>query len=504
MASANAQQPQSIATRGQTLLTKLRLPLIGLLVMCLGILFGNLMRSTDQGELLVSVVVVIALLLITFRRPLDSVVIWIVLMPFVETYIDIPMGKGIPDLSFSRFLIAFLGIVILAKGGVGQIKVARFGLTEVCIVGTVIGIVSAAPQSINPEPVGVVLMTITMHLTPLVMYYFAKTLVTNRRELERVLLAIALVGAISGAYAIYEHSTGNVLFLPKGQSADGLSVVRKALDIRMIRGIWGETGIMGRALAISIPITFYLFLENKGRQGRRLALAAMLFVEFYGIVVAMSRTPWYSLLIALFIMQLAYPKFRKVYLVILVVAAIGAWAAWDQLQESQVARRVDDKVSTLEGRQGLWQAGRAMWLAKPVQGWGFGRYEQESGRFRTDGYRANYNAIENDYLHILVSSGLIGFIPYLCVLLVPLVNSVRLFFKMRSPDWSGFITQKLLAVYWAVITCYVIGLYTAIETSSPLKLMVMAVAGAVVGTHEHELINPNPRVQPSSQALPAQ
>jgi O-antigen ligase len=158
-----------------------------------------------------------------------------------------------------------------------------------------------------------------------------------------------------------------------------------------------------------------------------------------------------------------------------------------------VNERVNSKVSTLEGRQARWAAGYNMWLAKPVWGWGFGQYEEQSGRFRTDGMHTNLSAIENDFLHILVGSGLIGFLPYLLFLLIPLVNSLRLFFKARAPDWSGFIEPQIVVVYWAVILSFLIGSYTQIQTRSIVKLLPFALAGAVVGTHERWLRAPKKR-----------
>ena len=473
---------------------------IGALVVGLGVLLGQSIHSAEQGELIVSVVTVLTLLLLIFRQPLDGLLLWIFFWPFLETWIKVPMGAGIPDLSFSRFIMAFLGITMLARGAIGKQRIARIGLTEVGIVASVIGITVAAPLSVSPDPVGVVQMAIALYLTPLVAYFFAKNLVTSRQDLDRLLMAIALLGFVSGAYAAYEHATGNILLLAKGTSIDNL-LLQRAEGIRIIVGIWGDTGLMGRALATTIPVTFYLFLETKGNAARKMLLAVMLVVQFYGILVAMSRTPWYALLAALFVMQLFYPKFRSMFLVILLAAALLLAFTWDQVTDSAVAARVNDKVSTLEGRETLWQTGFAMWKAKPIRGWGFGWYARESGRFRTDGYPFNLEVVENDYLYILVGSGLIGFLPYLFVLLMPAINGLRLFWKARSEAWTGFVKKETIAVYWAVLACHLIVSYTAVMNSAGLKLMLFALAGAVVGSHEHLLHRsseppPDPVVSP--------
>jgi O-antigen ligase len=405
-------------------------------------------------------------------------------MVFIETWVKIPMGAGLPDLSFSRFTIAFLATFMLAMAAIGKFCFARIGLAEVCILATPIGIMIAAPQSISPHLKGVIQTAIAMHFTPLSIYFFTKNLVRNRSDLHKVFWAIAFLGFVSGAYAVYEYATGNILFV--AQTSE-VGMVFRGSGIRMITGIMGSTGNMGRALAAAIPVTFYLFLERKKKDIARILLIVMLVAQFCGIYVTMTRAPWYSLLLALFIMQFFYPKFRRLFYVIVFVAAIALWATWDQVVESNAADRVNDKVSTLEGRDVRWQAGFNMWRAKPIQGWGFGRYQEESGRFRTDGESRNCSAVENDYLYILVGSGLIGFLPYLIFLLVPLVNSLRLFFKARAPDWSGFIRPETLTVYWAVILCLLITSYSAIQTQAVIKLMTFAVAGAVIGTHEHLL-----------------
>ncbi|KPL25204.1 MAG: hypothetical protein AMJ93_00800 [Anaerolineae bacterium SM23_84] len=477
------QSLRSIIIQGLDVLVKFRLILIGIITVGLGILSGHLIDSFEAGELIISIVVMIILMVIIINKPLNGMLVWLFFMVFFETWIKIPMGAGVPDLSFSRFTIAFLTISMLAMAAIGKFRFARISLADLCIIATTVGIMISAPLADHPK--SVIQMAIALYFTPLVIYSFAKNLVQGREDLHKVFLTIAVLGFVSGAYAAYEHATGNILFLPKDKEVT--YVFRGDTDIRLIVGLMGGSGEMGRALATAIPVTFYLFLEYKKTDIRKILLAGMLVAQFYGIVVAMSRTPWYALLIALFIMQFFYPQFRKVFFIIVLVAAILIWATWDQVSESKAASRINDKGSTLEGRQERWRAGYNMWRVKPIRGWGFGRYAEESGRFRTDGNRRNFVAVENDYLYTLVGSGLIGFLPYLLFLLTPLVNSLRLFFRTRSPDWSGFIKTETIAVYWAVILCLTIASYTARQVQPALKLMVFAVAGAVVGTHEHWL-----------------
>ena len=125
--TAFIQSLRSAGFLGLGLLIRLRFILIGLLVLGIGVLVGHSITSIEQGELALSIVTVIVLLVIVLQKPLNGLVIWIFFLPFLESVINIPMGAGIPDLSFSRFLIAFMGIVMLARAAIGKGSIKRIG-----------------------------------------------------------------------------------------------------------------------------------------------------------------------------------------------------------------------------------------------------------------------------------------------------------------------------------------------------------------------------------------
>ena len=475
---------KSAISLGSQLLARIRGALIGLTVIGLGLLLGYLFHSPETAELAISVLVILVVALVIINNPLNGVLILLMFTPFIETWVNIPMGAGIPDLSFTRFTVAFLAIFMLARAAIGKFHFARTGLVEVCIMATTLGIMVSAPLSLHPNDT--LQTAITMHFIPLSLYFFAKNLVQNKDDLHKLFLAVAILGFVAASYAIYEQTTGNILFLVKGES---LSFAQHATGyyghgLRIIRGLLGSSGHFGRVLVCTIPITFYLFFENKSAP-RKALLVGMIAVQSYALFLTYNRTSWYSLLICLTIMQFFYPQFRKAYLAIVFVAALALWATWDQVNESTVVtKRVNSEVSTLEGREMHWQTGYNMWRAKPIRGWGFGRYQTESGCFRPDGDSRNILNIEHDFLHILVGSGLIGFLPYLLFLLTPLLNSLRLFFRARAPDWPGFIKPETISVYGGIILSFAIGSYTQIQTQQIVKMIPFAVAGAVVGTHE--------------------
>ncbi len=473
-----------LSTTTQTLF-RFRKAIIVLVTIGLGILLGYYHSlSFDTAALTVSMIVILIHAIIIAHKPLDGLLILLLFTPFLEQYVEIDMGAGIPDLSFSRFAIGFLLVFMLLKASIREFQFKPVGLTEFFMVLTVIGIATSAPLA--DEPPKILQQVISWHFAPLIMFFLAKNLVRDREDLRKIFWAIALFSLAAAIYAIYEHSTGHILFVGKLKSVEELRT-RYTDSLYLIRGLLGRSGNFGRVFIISIPLMFYLFFENN-RAKQKIFLAVALVIEFYAMLITYNRTSWYALMIGLFVLQFFYPQFRKLFLAMVVVAAVVLWITWDQVNESAVVEeRLNSENSTLDVRQARWNAAWNMWQEKPIRGWGFDRFFKESGRFRTDGSTRNLISIENDYLDIMVGSGLVGFVPYLLFLVMPLIHSVFLFFKARASNWAGFIKPETIALYWTIIVAFAIGSYTQVQNEATVKILPFVVMGAIIGTHQHYL-----------------
>ena len=162
---------KSITGQRSDVLLTLSGVLIGIIAVGLGILLGYLLSSSPEAaELAVSVLAILVIMLIIINNPLNGVLVWVFFIAFIEGWVEIPLGAGIPDLSFSRFLIAFLAIFMLAKAAIGKFRFAQIGLADVCIIATTIGIMVSAPLA--DKPMDVIQDAIAMRFTPLVIYFF--------------------------------------------------------------------------------------------------------------------------------------------------------------------------------------------------------------------------------------------------------------------------------------------------------------------------------------------
>src|SRR5690606_27956274 len=157
------------------------------------------------------------------------------------------------------------------------------------------------------------------------------------------------------------------------------------------------------------------------------------------------------------------PTLRRLLIILTIVVAAGLAVNWERIQRAEAAQDRIDGVSDYNDRTGRWEAGLNMWLEQPIIGWGMGRYAEWSGRYRADGSRQNIDAVENDFLLILVGAGLIGFTPYALFLFTAMTSSIHLFFRRKTLESDGFIHRGTIALFWGIMFCFVVGSLFAIN-----------------------------------------
>lgn len=447
-------------------------------------------HSRESLETLMSALAMGLFALIALYHPLGAFVCWFFLNTFIDSWVEIELGHGIPDISFGRFAIFALLTSYFMRVSTGSVRLIPMNASDFFAILTPFAIALSAPLSV--QPLATVQTALSLYFIPMAAFILAKQLIRNKEHLHLFLTVVAVFGAIAGAHTLYEALTGNMIFMAKGQELSRL--YRGETGLRLIEGLVGETGSMGRVLAMTLLTTLYLIAESKNSYFKPYWMVGAL-LQFGGLIATFSRTPILTFLVGLLILQFVYPGLRRL-LIILVIVVSGVLAVkWQDIQQTEAAQERFSNINTAHGRSGRWAAGLNMWLERPVRGWGMGRYGELSGRFRADGSRQNIDAVENDYLLILVGSGLIGFLPYALFLLTTALSSLRLFLRRKTLEADGgFIHSGTIVLAWVIIICFVVSSFTAINAFAVSRILPFALIGAIVGTHQPRLVRKAPEV----------
>jgi hypothetical protein len=430
-----------------------------------GLILGKLMASPAH-DFTVSLTGIAIYFIAIVADPLSGLLLWTITYPFTERTVNISLGSFIPDLSPTRFCIAFLTAMLLAQTATGQRRFPRLRGADIAALLLVVGMGLSAPAA--AEPLRAMQMVFDVHLIPVLAYFLAKNLVLGKRDLDRLFNVFLIIGAYTGVYAIYEQLTGNILFI---EVEPWVATTRRySENIRILTGLYGDDNAFGLILGLTLPIAFHRLIKAP-TLGKKILYTILAGTMLVGEFCTFKRAAWVSLIAGLLILQFAYPEFRRIFLVLVILFAAAFFLAGDRLAESEVADRATENLDTFNGRLERWTIAIELWKEKPLTGHGYKRFDN----------LASMKAVESYYLHILVSAGLIGFLPLVTFILLILKDSVAIF-RQAPGNPRLFVSQKVIAIFWGMLVVYLAissSNYMAVAFNHIIPYVLM---GAIVGS----------------------
>ncbi|HLF26869.1 MAG TPA: O-antigen ligase family protein [Anaerolineae bacterium] len=437
--------------------------------------------ASPSAETVASLILMGVSILIILKRPLEGLLLALALYPFSTfIYLNLNLGASVPDVSLMRAGVAITFALILARGATTWRPLVRPSGIELAMLLAAMGLglsaLRGASLTLNLQ------FVFDMYLTPYMVFFIAKNLTTDRSKLERVLWAIALIGAYSAIYGIYTQTTGHVLFVGETESSQAKLYTD---SLRIMRGLLGSPHVFGLVFSLAIPVDFYLLIKAR-TSNKKVLWAAVLAVTFVGLFFTYKRTAWIATVGSLLVIQFFFPRFRRLFLALIIVVAGMLLLYSDEINDSAVVNeRVNEKADTLNGRTDLWDAAWKAWEREPVVGYGIGQYQA----------RSRFQLVESHYLAILVSAGLVGFIPFALVFGLIAYASIKIY---RARTAALFVEPDLVAAFWGCCIAYLISLSTVVMNHELPHALFFLLAGAAVGSQEAIL---NSFKQTSSRAV---
>lgn len=438
----------------------------GVSVLLVGLLLGRAVASS-QWELVVTAVFMGVCVLIGIRYPRRGLLLALVLHPFANfMFLNFRLADGLPDVSLTRVMIGLLIGVLFARSMTGHHKLAPLTGIEWAMLATLAGLGVAVWRA--EATTSALQWVFDYFIAPFLIYYVARDTTINTSALNRVLWAIATVGAISAAYGVYTQITGHILFI-EGELTGPLWYSE---NLRIMRGLFDAPHVFGAVFSLAIPVQFYLMIKAPTHNSRVLA-ALMLAITTLGLFFTYKRTAWIATLASLMVIQFYFPRFRRVLLAIVAVVGLVSWMYADQITDSAVAtERVGEGADTFNGRIELWQTAWDYIQREPWLGYGL---------FASKNY-TNLRAIESHYLWILLDAGLLGFIPYVLmfVLLIRLV--LKLIHRAASCQTVTLADRDLFGILLGMLIAYLVSLSTVVMNNEYPHMLLFLALGAIAGS----------------------
>ena len=263
-----------------------------------------------------------------------------------------------------------------------------------------------------------------------ILFFFTYTLFLDEEKyIKKYFDALYISGVCMAIYALYSYGIiGYIEALGKG--------------IRMGRAITNEN-LFGMTFAWSALVAFYYYLKNK----KMLHLVCIVVFAFFAFSSGSKKA---SLMIPFGIIGMCTLKYgiRKMWKTILIsVVSIGVFLLIiRQPMFSNVYERLssffsrDYNVSDAT-RAKMIEVGLQLFRQRPILGYGIGNYTRISGM---GGYS------HNNYIEVLVSTGLLGFALYY----IPYIRALYWGFKEKVMNGDNMKTLLLVFAFLSIVFGY--------------------------------------------------
>lgn len=244
-------------------------------------------------------------------------------------------------------------------------------------------------------------------LRVLTLYLVAANLIHTSRGLRYLLWVFLISGFISAVWGL----------LDPAQAGQRLS------------GTMGHPNNFAIAMAARLPLALCLLKVEKGSL-KRLFLLIMLGVMAYGLILSGSRGGLISAVVALFLFVMTQKNKLFWFSLVCFITVIGLLIMPPHIKQrvGLVPSWGDDEMGNSTERRETYQLyGLKLWQENPVLGVGFDGFAEAYTRseYRFLQKNATKRVAHNTYLEILTGTGLVGFVPFVALLVFSMYKAWR-------------------------------------------------------------------------------
>ncbi len=455
----------------RTVLTALRNLLIATVAAGAGLAFGAAL-SGGAATWPITLVGLAFYGLLIVTHPLAGLLFWIVTAPFSRfVYLDLVMGRGIPDLTLTRICAGLLLAVVVAQLAIGKVRLPRLVWLDAAVLATLVGIGASLPAAM-----GGLKQAVTgfgdAYLVPAIIYGLARLLVRERSQAEHVCTAFIALGVILTTVAVHEQLSGTVLFVYSERSWV------YAKGIHKLAGLLGSPAFFAALMGMSAAFTAYRLAHARTLQSSLLYAGVLAYVGV-GVYFTYNRAGYISLGLVLLLAALAWPRFRRVFVVAAVVGVAALAMSWNTVQQSAVVTERLSARGPVEYRLEIWGNAAHILAHNPIAGLGYGNFGRVYLKYNPSWeYATVLPAPHNTVLEVAFNSGLLGVAPYLAtaaLILTGIVASVRR--ERGSPRNAALAMAFGISLVPYAVEAMVVDMVSAYYVNMVMMLSVGALFG---------------------------
>jgi O-antigen ligase len=410
--------------------------------------------------------------LVIFANPLAGLLLWIVTAPFSRfVYLDVVLGRGIPDLTLTRICAGLLLVIVLAQLAIGKLRAPRLTLLDGALLATLLGIGLSLPAALDGLKYAVTSYADT-YAVPAVIYFLARFLVRKRAHAEAVCTAFVILGVVLTTVAVQEQLSDGVLFVYSERSW----VYTR--ELHKLAGLLGSPAFFAALISMCAGFTVYRFAHARSAAGR-ITYGLLIPYLALGVYYTYNRAGYISLGLSLLLAALVWPQLRRGFVVAAVAVGFALALSWGAVQQSAVVAERLSARGPVDYRLEIWGNAAQILAHEPLLGLGYSNFGRVYLRYNPSWeYATVLPAPHNSVLEVAFNTGIIGVAPYLMTGFLIVTGIVGMRRRARSdPDSSALIAAFGIGLVPYLVEAMVIDMVSAYYVNMVMMLAVGALFG---------------------------
>ena len=253
-------------------------------------------------------------------------------------------------------------------------------------------------------------------LFPFLIFYLAPVIYATERKRQMLLTALVVLGAYLGLTTLFEMAGPHALVWPR-------YIMDPNYGIHFGRGRGPFADAVANGFGLYVCALAACVAVARWRGGARVAACLVALLCFTGTLLTLERSVWTGAAVATVVTLVAFARLRPIALPVIVSGTVAVVLAL--LLVPGLSAKVQSRASQQEpvwDRQNLTVAALNMISARPLLGFGWDRFQSDSGPYFRQSLNYPLTAtnidIHNYFLSYAVELGLIGLLLWLTGLLM--------------------------------------------------------------------------------------
>jgi O-antigen ligase len=438
-----------------------------------------------------------AFLALSLAHPRVALWTWLLFAPFADRYASLSLPVGLPDITFSRVVIAVVLVALLLRRVFLGETMRRLRPVE-WAMGALVAIMGIdlfwrsdrlLPEALqNFDELGI----------PILLFVTARHFLTRRDDVKRVIYGLLFVGCSLAAHGVYQFWRFTGPLTPETfavvERVGGARVNENFIAGGRAVGPFASPAEYGSVSAIVVAAAFVMLLRRFAGVPRALVVIALA-ASAAAVVLSATRSAWLAPAVAVAIVA-ALDRHRRIAILTSFAATLALVLAIVLLVIPRSDIFVDRAVSVepIYARTMMYRIGVRLAARQLIVGYGRGEPTLRAAAREADalgGADAEIAAgqFHNTFLMTLVEWGVLGLASYVAVIALIL----RLAFSVRRLARNEDLLFHFTNFYVAAVMIFVLQ-NMLVDTPSFLYLngLVFFLAGVLQAQYDRLVIDQQP------------